>query len=98
MPRTQTALPVSPLPSDDPEAARVATLSRREREVVGLVGQGLSNPAIADRLCIAEATVRHHLTTIFAKLGVQNRLRLIVFAYRYGLATPTDADGQPGRR
>jgi hypothetical protein len=42
--------------------------------------------AIADRLCISEATVRHHLTSIFAKLGVLGRVELVIYAYRHGLA------------
>jgi two-component system, NarL family, nitrate/nitrite response regulator NarL len=75
--------------SADPEALKIATLTAREREVVDLVGQGLKNQAIADRLCISEATVRHHLTSIFAKLGVIDRLKLTIYAYQHGLACVT---------
>jgi two-component system nitrate/nitrite response regulator NarL len=53
---------------------RIATLTEREKELIVLVGQGLKNKEIADRLSISEATVRHHLTSILAKLDVQNRL------------------------
>jgi DNA-binding NarL/FixJ family response regulator len=70
----------------DPEAMKIATLTAREREVIELVGQGLRNMTIADRLCISEATVRHHLTSIFAKLSVNDRLQLAIYAYRHGLA------------
>jgi len=70
----------------DPEAVRLKALTTREREVIGLVGEGLKSRAIAQRLCISEATVRHHLTSIFAKLGVTDRFALALYAYRHGLA------------
>jgi len=70
----------------DLEVARIATLSRRESEVISLIAEGLSNKLIADRMCIAETTVRHHLTSIFGKLGVSDRLELLVYAYRNKLA------------
>jgi two-component system, NarL family, nitrate/nitrite response regulator NarL len=70
----------------DPQAAKIGTLSAREREVIALVGQGLKNQAIAKRLCIAEATVRHHLTAILAKLDLVDRLALVIYAYCHGLA------------
>lgn len=68
------------------EDARIALLSHRERQVISLVGQGLKNKEIAKNLSLSETTVRHHLTTIFSKLGVSNRLELIVYAYRHHLA------------
>jgi len=71
-----------------PEAARIAALTTREREVVVLIGEGLKNKQIAARLSISEATVSHHLTAVFDKLGVDNRLDLVIFAYRHGLAHP----------
>lgn len=61
-------------------------LTEREREVVRLVGEGLSNKDIADRLCISSITVRHHLTNIFDKLGVSNRQKLLIRAHQQGLA------------
>lgn len=72
----------------DPEAARVASLTDREREIVALVGEGLKNREIAARLFISETTVSHHLTSIFAKLGVADRMALVFYAYRHGLARP----------
>jgi two-component system, NarL family, nitrate/nitrite response regulator NarL len=69
----------------DPEVLKMATLTPREREVIALVGQGYKNRQVANRLCIAEATVRHHLTSIFAKLGVADRLELVIYAYRHNL-------------
>jgi DNA-binding NarL/FixJ family response regulator len=72
----------------DPAVERIATLTPREREVVLLVCEGLRNKQIADRLFISNTTVRHHLTSIFSKLGISDRLELVIFAYRHGLAKP----------
>jgi two-component system, NarL family, nitrate/nitrite response regulator NarL len=69
-----------------PEEAKITTLSPREREVIVLLGQGPRNREIATRLFISETTVRHHLTSIFNKLQVADRLELVIYAYRYGLA------------
>ena len=73
----------------DPEAAKIASLTEREREVVTLMSQGLRNKQIAERLGISETTVRHHLTSIFAKLGVTDRLELVIYTYRHGLTGPS---------
>jgi two-component system, NarL family, nitrate/nitrite response regulator NarL len=70
----------------DPEAAKIKTLTERERQVIGLVGEGLKNKVIADRLCISETTVRHHLTSVFAKLEVSDRLELVIYAFKHGLS------------
>lgn len=75
----------------DPEAVKIATLTDREHEVIGLICQGLQNRAIGVQLTITETTVRHHLTSIFAKLGVENRLELVIYAYRTGLAQVSSA-------
>lgn len=72
----------------DPEAGRIATLTNREREVIALVGEGIKSKEIANRLFISETTVRHHLTSIFAKLEVSDRVELLIYAYRHGLASP----------
>ena len=75
-----------------PEAGHIATLTEREREAIALVGEGLKNKQIAERMFISETTVSHHLTSIFAKLGVSDRLELVVYAYTHGLAKlPTPA-------
>ena len=63
-------------------------LTEREREVVRLISEGLSNKDIADRLCISSITVRHHLTSIFDKLGVSNRQKLLIRAHQHGLVRP----------
>ena len=68
------------------------SLTRREVEIIALISDGLTNHQIANRLFISETTVRHHLTSIFAKLNVGDRLKLAVYAYRHGLAaTGTEA-------
>ena len=61
--------------TDQDQGAAQAHLSAREREVLGLVGQGLSNRLIARRLGIAEKTVKAHLTSIFAQIGVTDRVQ-----------------------
>lgn len=68
------------------EIAKITTLTQRERQVVRLISAGLKNKSVADQLVISEATVRHHLTSIFAKLGVTDRFELAIYAYRYQLA------------
>jgi DNA-binding NarL/FixJ family response regulator len=76
-----------PSSKNDPEAENGARLSEREKEVVKLIGLGYKNKRISAELCISETTVRHHLTSIYDKLGVSDRLELLVFAHRYGLVT-----------
>ena len=72
----------------DPETAKIASLTKREREVIALIGEGLRNKQIADRLFISEGTVRNHLTSIFGKLELTDRFELIMYAYRHNLAKP----------
>lgn len=66
-------------------APPVPTLSPRETEVLALVAQGLSNPAIAARLFVGEATVKTHLLHVFEKLGVNDRTRAVTRAMELGL-------------
>lgn len=63
-------------------------LTTREREVVRLVGIGLNNKEISKKLNISEATVRHHLSSIYSKLYVEDRLNLAIFAYQQGIVKP----------
>ena len=70
----------------DPEVAKIETLTEREREVIALVGEGLKNKQVGERLFISETTVTHHLSSVFSKLEVSDRLELIIYAFRHGLA------------
>jgi DNA-binding NarL/FixJ family response regulator len=62
------------------ELDRFAALSSREREILSLVTEGLSNAAIGERLTISEKTVRNHISKIYDKLGVWTRAQAMVFA------------------
>ena len=70
--------------------SRIATLTVREREVIALsvANAGATAKAIAEKLCISEHTLRNHLTSIYEKLGVANRLELFAFAHEHKLAKP----------
>ena len=67
---------------------RFAALTRRERELVELIAQGRDNAQIAALLALSEKTVRNHITSIFAKLGVENRPQAIVLARTAGFGMP----------
>ncbi len=77
--------PATASPSPPPS---VAELTPREREVLDLLVQGLSNPEICERLVITEATAKTHVARILQKLGVRDRVQVVVFAYESGLVTP----------
>jgi DNA-binding NarL/FixJ family response regulator len=70
----------------DLEKRKISTLTEREREVVTLIAQGLKNKQIANRLFISQTTVTHHLSSIYSKLGVTDRLELVVYAFANELA------------
>jgi DNA-binding NarL/FixJ family response regulator len=80
----------------DPVAIKIGTLTRREHEVIALISEGLRNREIGQRLFISETTVRHHLTSVFEKLDVSNRLELIIFAFNHGLANLPVNESHPG--
>ncbi len=69
----------------DGEAGLVDALTPREREVLGLVAAGLANKQIARRLGITDRTVKAHLTSVFARLGVEDRTQAALWAQRHGL-------------
>jgi len=70
----------------DPEVSKIESLTDREREVIALIGEGLKNKQVGERLFISETTVTHHLSSVFSKLDVSDRLELIIYAFRHGLA------------
>lgn len=73
----------APLTAEDPA---FAALSVREREILGLLAEGLGNAEIAERLSISDKTVRNHVSNLFDKLGVWTRAQAIVFARDRGFA------------
>lgn len=83
--------------NSDPEALKIATLTKREREVIGLIGSGLKSEAIANRLFISQATVRNHLTSILGKLELADRFELAFYARQHGLAGLKDELGHAAR-
>src|SRR5581483_3265633 len=66
--------------NDSARPKNLSELSRREREVLGLVAQGLSNRSIARSLFISESTVKVHLRHVYEKLGVRSRTQAALFA------------------
>jgi DNA-binding NarL/FixJ family response regulator len=71
-----------------PPVSGLDELTEREAEIVALVGTGLSNGEIAERLVISPATARTHVSRAMLKLGARDRAQLVVFAYEAGLVTP----------
>lgn len=68
--------------------AEVDLLTPREREVLALIGEGLSNTEIAAELTVGEGTVKTHVGHIFAKLSLRDRAAAVVFAFDHGLVQP----------
>ncbi len=82
-------------PEIDPEQTKIASLTEREREVIALIAEGLKNKQIGQRLFISETTVTHHLSSIFSKLDVSDRLELVIYAFSRNLAKmPRKATGR----
>ena len=75
-------------PPERVSAPALATLSEREREVLGLIGAGHSNTEIAETLVISVATVKTHVRHILAKLDLRDRVQAVVLAHRLGLVDP----------
>ncbi len=75
-----------PRPAGAPGASALALLTPRETEVLALLGEGLSNRDLAARLFVSEKTVKTHVSSVLAKLGVADRTQAALFAARHGLA------------
>ena len=76
-----------PMLSRSPDP-RLAELTAREREVLELVAQGLSNAEIAEALTLERTTIKTHVQRILTKLGARNRIEVVIAAYEWGLVTP----------
>jgi DNA-binding NarL/FixJ family response regulator len=77
----------------------LASLTDQERRILALIGEGLTNRQIGDRLFLAEKTVKNYISALFAKLGMQRRAQAAAYAARVFERRPGgDADGQPDRR
>jgi DNA-binding NarL/FixJ family response regulator len=68
------------------------SLTEREREVMGLVAEGLSNDEIAERLYVSPMTAKTHVSRAMTKLAARDRAQLVVFAYESGLVRPGWSD------
>lgn len=78
----------------DPEAEKIATLTAKERKILDMVvaGNGALNKTLAQKLFISEHTLRNHLTSMYQKLDVSNRLELYVYAVKHQLGSPLPDD------
>ncbi|MYT19477.1 winged helix-turn-helix transcriptional regulator, partial [Streptomyces sp. SID7760] len=79
-----------------PEDTRLATLSERERAVLELIGDGLTNRQIAKRLYLSEKTVKNHIPRLLGKLGVERRVQAAVIAAQFHEQGHEGHPPQPG--
>ncbi|WP_336053955.1 response regulator transcription factor [Streptomyces sp. CA2R101] len=81
---------------EEPETDALSSLSPREREILGLIGEGLTNRQIGKRLYLSEKTVKNHISRLLAKLGVERRIQAAVLATQAAPAPDAPTGGPHG--
>jgi DNA-binding NarL/FixJ family response regulator len=92
-PATSTDATPPPLPARPEHPAELDALTDREREVLELLAEGISNAEIAKRMWVGEATVKTHVSKVLMKLGLRDRVHAVVYAYEHGVVRPSPRAG-----